>query len=217
MASSPAQSVREMIERTPALQLNHIQRKLGLRGRLLAKLEQVNPGGSMKDRLALQIIRSASHDGKLVGGQPVLEVTSGDHRTGLAIACRAMGHPFFAVMSRGNTRERAQMMRALGAEVVLVDQDPASTQGKVNGADLISVRARAAELMKSLGAFYCDQYENPANGAAHEFGTAVELEPMRWKARFGRRVRRYRRRDGWIGPRPAATPAEVARVRRRTC
>jgi cysteine synthase len=90
MASSPAQSVLELIGRTPVLQLNHIQRKLGLRGRLLAKLEQMNPGRSMKDRLALQIIRSASHDGKLVRGQPVLEVTSGDHRTCLAVASRAL-------------------------------------------------------------------------------------------------------------------------------
>ncbi len=69
------------------------------------------------------------------------------------------------------------MMRAFGAEVVLVDQDPGSTPGMVNAADMKLVRARAADLVQSLEAFYCDQHENPANGAAHEFGTAVEL----WK------------------------------------
>jgi cysteine synthase A len=175
MLPFPAKSVLDLIGHTPVLQLNRIQKQLGLRGRLLAKLEQINPGGSKKDRVALQIIRAAHREAKLARGQPVLEVTSGNTGTGLAIVCRAMGHPFFAVMSRGNTRERAQMMRALGAEVVLVDQDPASTPGRVNGADMKLVRAKAAELVKSLGAFFCDQLENPANGAAHEFGTAVEL------------------------------------------
>jgi cysteine synthase A len=177
MLSSPAQSVLELIGQTPVLRLNRVQHQLGLRGRLMAKLEQFNPGGSKKDRVALEIIRTAKKQGRLVRDQPVVEVTSGNTGTGLAIVCRAMGHPFFAVMSRGCTRERAQMMRAFGAEVVLIDQDPASTPGMVSSADMKLVRARAAELVKSLGAFYCDQHENPANGAAHEFGTAVEL----WK------------------------------------
>ena len=175
MLTVPAQSVLDLIGQTPVLQLNRIQRMLGLDGRLLAKLEHFNPGGSKKDRVALEIIRAAKKDGKLVPGQPVVEVTSGNTGTGLAIVCRAMRHPFFAVMSRANTRERAQMMRAFGAEVVLVDQDPASVPGLASGADMRLVRARAADLVKSLGAFFCDQFENPSNSAAHEFATSSEL------------------------------------------
>jgi cysteine synthase A len=78
-------------------------------------------------------------------------------------------------MSRGNSPERAQMMRALGAEVVLIDQDASSTPGLVSGTDMKRVRDRAAELVRELGAFFCDQFENPANRQAHIDTTGPEL------------------------------------------
>ncbi len=170
-----ARSVLDLIGNTPVLELERVRRHLGLSGRLLAKLEHLNPGGSKKDRVALSMIRAARADGRLVDGQPVVEVTSGNTGTGLAIVCGALGHPFHAVMSGGNTRERAQMMRALGADVVLVDQVPGSTPGQVNGRDMRAVKDRAAELVAATGAFFVDQFENPDNAAVHERATSAEL------------------------------------------
>jgi cysteine synthase A len=170
-----AQSVLDLIGSTPMLELNQIKKSQKLDGRILAKLELNNPGGSKKDRVALSMIRVAKASGKLADGQPVVEVTSGNTGTGLSIVCRAMGHPFYAVMSAGNTRERAQMMRALGAEVVLVEQAPGSHPGQVTGQDMKLVKAKAASLVKELGAFFVDQFENPANPLAHETVTSEEI------------------------------------------
>jgi cysteine synthase A len=175
MNSEIAQSVLELIGGTRVLELNRIKKISNLNGRLLAKLEHLNPGGSKKDRVALAMIQQALKEGKLAPGQPCVEVTSGNTGIGLAIVCRALGHPFYAVMSAGNTRERAQMMRALGAEVVLIPQVVGSEPGRVNGADMRIVKARAAELVAELGAFFVDQFENAANLMAHETVTAQEL------------------------------------------
>jgi cysteine synthase len=124
-----------------------------LPGRILLKLDYLNPGFSearllgsgllKEDRAALGIIDAAERSGALRPGQTVVELTSGNVGTGLAIVCAVKGHPFVAVMSRGNSAERAQMMRALGAEVGLVDQAPGSPAGQVSGADLELVEARA--------------------------------------------------------------------------
>ncbi|HEX9115299.1 MAG TPA: pyridoxal-phosphate dependent enzyme, partial [Anaerolineae bacterium] len=122
-------SAVEAIGSTPLVELARLAR--GVDGRLLAKLEQLNPGYSKKDRIARQIIEDAEADGSLRAGQPVVELTSGNTGTGLAIVCAVKGYPFVAVMSRGNSPERARMMRALGAEVVLVDQLPGSQPGQV--------------------------------------------------------------------------------------
>jgi cysteine synthase A len=169
------QSVLDLIGNTPMLELNQIKKHLNLDGRILAKLELFNPGGSKKDRVALSMVRQAKQSGKLAEGQPVVEVTSGNTGTGLAIVCRALGHPFYAVMSAGNTRERAQMMRALGAEVVLVEQAPGSHSGQVTGQDMKLVKAKAASVVQELGAFFVDQFENPANPLAHEIQTSAEI------------------------------------------
>jgi cysteine synthase len=172
---SVASSIIDLIGNTPVLELGRIRSRFGLQGRLLAKLEHLNPGGSKKDRVALAMIRTAMENGRLAEGQPVVEVTSGNTGSGLAVVCRALNHPFYAVMSTGNTKERAQMMRAFGAEVILVEQAAGGKPGTVSGADMKMVRERAALLVKELGAFFCDQFENDANPAAHEHGTAVEL------------------------------------------
>src|SRR5512139_2195012 len=117
-------SVLEAIGNTPLVELSRITR--GLEGRIFAKLEYLNPGFSKKDRIALQMIEDAEAEGHLRPGQTVVELTSGNTGTGLAIVCGVKGYPFVAVMSKGNSRERALMMRALGAEVVLVEQCPDS-------------------------------------------------------------------------------------------
>src|SRR5579871_4525514 len=113
-------SAVEAIGETPLVELSRLTRGAG--GRILAKLEYLNPGGSKKDRIALQMIEDAEQDGRLRPGQTVVELTSGNTGTGLAIVCAVKGYRFVAVMSEGNSSERARMMRALGAEVVLVPQ-----------------------------------------------------------------------------------------------
>ena len=120
-------STVEAIGDTPLVLLERLTR--GTSGRILAKLEYLNPGFSKKDRIARQMIEDAEADGRLKPGQTVVELTSGNTGTGLAIVCGVKGYPFVAVMSKGNSMERARMMSALGAEVILVDQRPGSQAG----------------------------------------------------------------------------------------
>ncbi len=148
---------------------------MNLRGRILGKCELFNPGLSKKDRIAQQIIQDALTDGRLEPGQTVVELTSGNTGTGLAIVCSLMGHPFVAVMSRGNSPERAAMMRAFGAEVVLVDQAPGSTPGRVSGADLERVEKETQRLVERRGAYRADQFHNQAGFRAHFLTTGPEI------------------------------------------
>ena len=104
-------SAIEAIGNTPLVDLSRITRDID--GRILAKLEYLNPGYSKKDRIARQIIEDAEASGELKPGQTVVELTSGNTGTGLAIVCAVKGYPFVAVMSKGNSPERARMMRAL--------------------------------------------------------------------------------------------------------
>ena len=168
-------SILETIGNTPLVELKQLVKVLNLSGKLLAKLEFFNPGYSKKDRVALEIIQEARKEGSLVPGQPVVELTSGNTGTGLAIVCRALGHPFKAVMSRGNTIERAQMMEALGAEVVLVNQAPGSPPQQVSRADLDLVEQETKRLVIECGAFRANQFELMSNVLAHERYTGPEL------------------------------------------
>jgi cysteine synthase A len=171
-----------LIGNTPLVELKPSSAAAGRRGRLLAKLETQNPGASKKDRVALEIVREARKSGTLRPGQTVVELTSGNTGTGLAIVCRALGHPFVAVISRGNTVERVRQMTALGAEVVIVDQTPGSLPGQVSGADLQRVEDRTEQLVAERGAFRADQFANPANVLAHERHTGPEI----WEQSGGR-------------------------------
>src|SRR3954464_7594880 len=144
-------SAVEAIGRTPLVELSRLARGSG--GRILAKLEYLNPGLSKKDRIARQIVEDAETSGELAPGQTVVELTSGNTGTGLAIVCAVKGYPFVAVMSRGNSAERARMMRALGAEVVLVDQLPGSEHGQVSGGDLELVEQAAQRIVEERGGF----------------------------------------------------------------
>jgi cysteine synthase len=166
-------SVLEAIGNTPLVELSRMTRALP--GCILLKLDYLNPGFSKKDRAALGIIEEAERSGALRAGQPVVELTSGNMGTGLAIVCAVKGHPFVAVMSCGNSPERAQMMRALGAEVVLVNQAPGSPHGQVSGEDLRLVGERAAEITRERGAFRADQFVRDGNWQAHAETTGPEI------------------------------------------
>lgn len=170
--SSVLGSAVEAIGNTPMVELSRMTRDLD--GRILAKLEFLNPGFSKKDRVAAQIIADAEGDGSLQPGQTVVELTSGNTGTGLAIVCAVKGHPFIAVMSRGNSIERARMMSALGAEVVLVDQLPDSISGQVSGGDLERVEQSTQKIVLERGAFRADQFQLIGSMRAHSLHTAPE-------------------------------------------
>src|SRR5215472_10327146 len=158
---------------TPLVDLARLTRGRG--GRILAKLEYLNPGFSKKDRIARQILEDAEADGSLRPGQTVVELTSGNTGTGLAIVCAVTGHPFVAVMSKGNSVERARMMRALGAEVVLVDQTADSRPGEVSGRDLDLVEAAAQRIARERDAFRAGQFRHEGNFRAHYLHTGPEI------------------------------------------
>jgi cysteine synthase A len=166
-------SVIEAIGETPVVELARLTR--GLQGRVLAKLDYLNPGFSKKDRIARQIIEDAEADGSLGPGQTVVELTSGNTGTGLAIVCGVRGYRFVAVMSRGNSTERARMMEALGAEVVLVDQAAGSIPGQVSGDDLALVARETERITRERGAFRADQFRLSASVRAHYLHTGPEL------------------------------------------
>jgi cysteine synthase len=166
-------SAVEAIGSTPLVELARITKDL--HGRIVAKLEFLNPGYSKKDRIARQMIADAEAQGLLRPGQTIVELTSGNTGTGLAIVCAVKGYHFVAVMSRGNSTERARMMRALGAEVVLVDQLPDSTPGQVSGGDLALVEARAKQIVEERGAFRADQFHLEGSMRAHYLNTGPEI------------------------------------------
>lgn len=170
-----ASSVVEVIGGTPLVSLDRLTRAYGVEGRLVAKLDYLNPGFSKKDRAALGVIEAAEASGELKPGQTVVELTSGNMGTGLAIVCGIKGYPFVAVMSRGNSEERARMMRALGAEVILVDQMPDSERDHVSGADLALVDKVAEQIAFERSAFRADQFQRDGNWQAHYSTTGPEI------------------------------------------
>jgi cysteine synthase A len=166
-------SVLGAIGNTPLVELARITS--GLDGRILAKLEYLNPGLSKKDRIALQMIEEAEAEGKLKPGQTVVELTSGNTGTGLSIVCAVKGYPFVAVMSKGNSTERARMMKALGAEVILIDQLPESKPGQVSGGDLALVEEAAQQITKARAAFRADQFHLESSARGHYLHTVPEI------------------------------------------
>ena len=165
-------SILEHIGNTPLLELS--PRIYSGPGKIFAKLEYLSPGGSVKDRAALQIVKDAYDSKKLSSGQPVIEMTSGNMGAGLAVVCSVLGNPFYAVMSSGNSRERVKMLEGLGAKVVLVPQVDGSF-GKVTGKDIQKATQEAIRLSKELSGFYCDQFHNPSSILAHETTTGPEI------------------------------------------
>lgn len=170
-----ASSIIDVIGRTPSVWLDRMVANRGLTGCILAKLDYLNPGFSKKDRAAKGIIEAAEASGHLRPGQTVVELTSGNMGTGLAIVCGIKGYPFVAVMSRGNSPERARMMRALGAEVVLVEQAKESISGQVSGVDLALVEKETQRITTKHAAFRADQFCHPGNADAHFRTTGPEL------------------------------------------
>lgn len=143
-------------------------------GRLLAKAEFLQPGGSVKDRAARAILEAAQNDGRLRPGQPVVEMTSGNMGAGLAVACATLGHPLIVTMSAGNSPARARMLEGLGAEVILVPQIDGGP-GQVTGTDVDAAAHVARQIGLDRGAFYVDQFSAVEGVTAHEMTTGAEI------------------------------------------
>lgn len=162
----------ELINNTPLIALdNLISERI-----IYAKMEFIQPGGSIKDRAAYQIIKDAYENGLLRKGQLVVEMTSGNMGAGLAVVCKKFGNPFLAVMSEGNSIERRKILKALGAEVLLTKQVD-GTNGMVTGKDIEYAAGVAREYSIKNGAFYVDQFNNPSSILAHYNTTGPEI----WK------------------------------------
>lgn len=169
--SRVAGSATELIGNTPLVALTRVCPGPGI---IFAKVEFAQPGGSIKDRPARQIILDAYATGKLVRAQPVVEMTSGNMGAGLAVVCNVLGNPFTAVMSAGQSAERAKMLRTLGAEVVLTPQVDGSP-GQVTGADIEAAAEQARQISRDRGAFFVNQFHNPCSVRAHEETTGPEI------------------------------------------
>lgn len=156
----------ELIGNTPLLELSGIEKRYNLEATLIAKLEYFNPGGSVKDRVALSMIEDAERKGVLTPGAVIIEPTSGNTGVGLAWIGRVKGYRTLLTMPETMSKERQYLLRAMGAELVL-------TPG---GEGMKGAIARAEELRKEIpGAVILQQFDNPANPAAHVQSTAEEI------------------------------------------
>lgn len=161
-------SVDQLIGRTPLLELARTERELGLSARVLVKLERFNPAGSVKDRVARQMLDDAEASGRISPdrGSTIIEPTSGNTGIGLAALAAARGYRMVVTMPDTMSPERRRLMAAYGAEVVL-------TPGAQGMAGAI---ARAEELAREIpGSIVAGQFENPSNPAAHEATTGPEI------------------------------------------
>ncbi len=155
-------SITDAIGRTPVV---HINRLAPPGVEMYVKVEAFNPGGSVKDRLALAVILDAERSGALKPGQTVVEATSGNTGVALAMVCASRGYPFVAFMTETFSIERRKLMRAYGAKVILT---PAAERGT-------GMVRRAQEFADRHGAFLTRQFDNPANPAWHRNTTAAEI------------------------------------------
>ncbi|GAA3347013.1 cysteine synthase A [Amorphoplanes nipponensis] len=157
------ENVTELIGGTPLVRLRRLAADLPVR--LLAKLESQNPGGSVKDRIALAMVRAAEDSGQLAPGSSIVEATSGNTGIGLALVAAARGYRLTLTMPESMSVERRAMLAAYGAELVLT---PAA-------AGMTGAVRRAEEIAAERGAFLPRQFDNPANPEAHRRGTAGEI------------------------------------------
>ncbi len=159
-------SADQLIGKTPLLELTHIEKKYGLKAKVLAKLEYFNPAGSVKDRIARKMLDDAEAAGKLTPDSVIIEPTSGNTGIGLASVAAARGYRIIIVMPETMSVERRQLMKAYGAELVLTD----GTKGMKGAIE------KADELAKEIpNSFMPGQFVNPSNPKAHYETTGPEI------------------------------------------
>ena len=159
-------SADQLIGKTPLLELTHIEKKYGLKAKILAKLEYFNPAGSVKDRIAKAMIDKAEEEGKLKDGSVIIEPTSGNTGIGLASVAAARGYRIIITMPETMSVERRQLIKAYGAEIVLTDGSK-GMKGAI---------AKAEDLAKEIpNSFIPGQFVNIANPTAHKNTTGPEI------------------------------------------
>ena len=159
-------TVTELIGSTPMLEVKNIEQAMGLKARLLVKLEYFNPGGSVKDRVALAMVEAAERSGALKPGGTIIEPTSGNTGVGLAMVAAARGYKAVIVMPETMSEERRRLIAAYGAQLVLT---PGSEGMK-------GAIAKAQQLLEATpGAIIPQQFENPANPQVHYLTTGPEI------------------------------------------
>ena len=159
-------SADQLIGNTPLLELTRIEKKYGLKARLLAKLEYFNPAGSVKDRIAKEILDDAERSGRLKAGATIIEPTSGNTGIGIASVAAARGYKAIIVMPETMSIERRQLIAAYGAELVLTDGSK-GMKGAI---------AKAEELQKTIdNSVIAGQFVNPSNPKAHREHTGPEI------------------------------------------
>lgn len=161
-----ATSLTDLIGNTPLLEVKNIERDLGLKARILVKIESFNPAGSVKDRAALAMIEAAEREGKIAPGATLIEPTSGNTGIGLAWISRLRGYTLILTMPETMSEERRRLLKALGATLVLTP-----------GAEGMAGAIRKAEEIHAAtpGSIIPSQFDNPANPAIHERTTAQEI------------------------------------------
>uniref|UniRef100_UPI0035A02489 PLP-dependent cysteine synthase family protein n=1 Tax=Prevotella heparinolytica TaxID=28113 RepID=UPI0035A02489 len=161
-----AKNLTELIGHTPMMELSGYSRKYGLKNNIVAKLESFNPAGSVKDRVAFAMIEDAEARGALKPGATIIEPTSGNTGVGLAMVATIKGYRLILTMPETMSLERRNLLKALGAEIVLTD-GLAGMAGSI---------AKAKELRDAIPeAVILQQFENPANAKAHEQTTGEEI------------------------------------------
>src|ERR687891_2331363 len=169
------ENVLEVVGNTPLIRMGKIERDEGIEATLLAKVEYLNPGGSVKDRPAVKMLEIAEKDGLLEPGGTVVEPTSGNTGAGLALAAAVKGYRCICVMPDKVSKEKQDLLRALGAEVIVTPTAPPD--------DPESYYAVAERLADEIpGGFKPGQYENPANPLSHYETTGPEI----WRQTEGR-------------------------------
>lgn len=158
-------SISELVGHTPVVELKNIEKKFGLKGKIFAKLEYFNPAGSIKERVALNMILNAERDGKISKGGVLIEPTSGNTGIGIAAIGVPRGYRVIIVMPETMSVERRKLIKAYGAEIVLSD----GSKGMKGAIE------KAEELAKETGGTIMGQFVNPSNPEAHYKTTGVEI------------------------------------------
>ena len=166
MAERIYKSVEELIGRTPLMEIRNIEKEEGLEARVLVKLEYLNPAGSVKDRIARNMIQDAEEKGLLKSGATIIEPTSGNTGIGLASIAASKGYRLILTMPETMSVERRNILKAYGAEIVLTE----GARGMTGAIE------KAEELAKEIpGSFLTRQFENPANPETHRRTTGPEI------------------------------------------
>ena len=166
MAERIYKSVEELIGRTPLMEIRNIEKEEGLEARVLVKLEYLNPAGSVKDRIARNMIQDAEEKGLLKPGATIIEPTSGNTGIGLASIAASKGYRLILTMPETMSVERRNILKAYGAEIVLTE----GARGMTGAIE------KAEELAKEIpGSFLTRQFENPANPETHRKTTGPEI------------------------------------------